>query len=134
MLVTPDTYDEALAYIKEYPTWTVDVETNGFNWYDTNQICGIGVGVGLEPKTFYFPFRHFPSIDSVNLHPPQLFQLMETMNKCKTLIGYNVKFDLHFLENEGLIVEDKTLIDVIVLIRLTEPSDVREKLKKAIEV
>ena len=126
MLVTPDTYDEALAYIKEYPTWTVDVETNGFNWYDTNQICGIGVGVGLEPKTFYFPFRHFPSIDSVNLHPPQLFQLMETMNKCKTLIGYNVKFDLHFLENEGLIVEDKTLIDVIVLIRLTEPSDVRE--------
>ena len=62
MLVTPDTYDEALEYIQEYPAWTVDVETNGFNWYDTNQICGIGVGVGWEPKTFYFPFRHFPCL------------------------------------------------------------------------
>jgi len=125
MLVTPDTYESVLTVIKEYPTWIVDVETNGLEWHGKNQICGIGVAVETG-DTYYFPFRHYPSLEAVNLHPPQLFQLMEAMNKCSTLIGYNIKFDLHFLENEGLIVSDKELLDVIVLVRLTEPADVRE--------
>jgi len=51
---------------------------------------------------------------------------MEVIIERSTLIGYNIKFDLHFLENEGLVVSDKELLDVIVLVRLTEPADVRE--------
>ena len=125
MLVTPDTYESVLTVIKEYPTWVVDVETNGLEWHGKNQICGIGVAVETG-DTYYFPFRHYPSLEAVNLHPPQLFQLMEAMNERSTLIGYNIKFDLHFLANEGLIVSGKELIDVIVLVRLTEPADVRE--------
>ena len=125
MLVTPDTYESVLADLEQYTTWVVDVETNGLEWHGKNQICGIGVAVETG-DTYYFPFRHYPSLEAVNLHPPQLFQLMEAMNKRSTLIGYNIKFDLHFLENEGLVVADKELIDVIVLVRLTEPADVRE--------
>ena len=125
MLVTPDTYESVLTDLEQYTTWVVDVETNGLEWHGKNQICGIGVAVETG-DTYYFPFRHYPSLEAVNLHPPQLFQLMEAMNKRSTLIGYNIKFDLHFLENEGLVVADKELIDVIVLVRLTEPADVRE--------
>jgi DNA polymerase-1 len=125
MLVTPDTYESVLTDLKQYTTWVVDVETNGLEWHGKNQICGIGVAVETG-DTYYFPFRHYPSLEAVNLHPPQLFQLMEVMNNCSTLIGYNIKFDLHFLENEGLVVGGKELIDVIVLVRLTEPADVRE--------
>ena len=125
MLVTPDTYESVLTDLEQYTTWVVDVETNGLEWHGKNQICGIGVAVETG-DTYYFPFRHYPSLEAVNLHPPQLFQLMEAMNKRSTLIGYNIKFDLHFLENEGLVVADKELIDVIVLVRLTEPADIRE--------
>tara|TARA_R110002020_G_scaffold226021_1_gene436390 strand:- start:452 stop:2425 length:1974 start_codon:yes stop_codon:yes gene_type:complete len=125
MLVTPDIYESVLADLEQYTTWVVDVETNGLEWHGKNQICGIGVAVETG-DTYYFPFRHYPSLEAVNLHPPQLFQLMEAMNKRSTLIGYNIKFDLHFLENEGLVVADKELIDVIVLVRLTEPADIRE--------
>ena len=125
MLVTAKVFDETLDKLKAHPAWTVDVETNGLDWFGKNQICGIGVGLDTG-ETFYFPFRHFPSLESQNLFPPQLFQLMEVMNKCTTLIGYNIKFDLHFLEKEGLSIKGKELIDVIVLVRLTEPADVRE--------
>jgi len=125
MLVTPDTYESVLADLEQYTTWVVDVETNGLEWHGKNQICGVGVAVETG-DTYYFPFRHYPSLEAVNLHPSQLFQLMEVMNERSTLIGYNIKFDLHFLENEGLVVSDKELLDVIVLVRLTEPADVRE--------
>jgi len=125
MLVTPDTYESVLADLEQYTTWVVDVETNGLEWHGKNQICGIGVAVETG-DTYYFPFRHYPSLESVNLHPPQLYQLMEAMNNRSTLIGYNIKFDLHFLEKDGLVVADKELIDVIVLVRLTEPADIRE--------
>ena len=125
MLVTPDTYESVLADLEQYTTWVVDVETNGLEWHGKNQICGVGVAVETG-DTYYFPFRHYPSLEAVNLHPPQLSQLMEVMNERSTLIGYNIKFDLHFLENEGLVVSGKELLDVIVLVRLTEPADVRE--------
>ena len=125
MLDTPDTYESVLADLEQYTTWVVDVETNGLEWHGKNQICGIGVAVETG-DTYYFPFRHYPSLEAVNLHPPQLFQLMEAMNKRSSLIGYNIKFDLHFLEKEGLVTTDKELIDVIVLVRLTESAEVRE--------
>ena len=41
-------------------------------------------------------------------------------------VGYNIKFDLHFLANEGLKVENKKLVDVIVMVRLIEHSDIRD--------
>ena len=85
MLVTTKTYDETLDKLKKYPTWTVDVETNGLDWFGKNQICGVGVGIETG-ETFYFPFRHFPSLEAENLHPLQIGQLMEAMNNCSTLI------------------------------------------------
>lgn len=99
----------------------VDVETNGLDRFGTHQNCGIGVGT-MEGKTFYFPFRH-KTLDS-NLPLECLPNLISVLNSAKRIYAYNLKFDIAFLEKDGLSVEDKVLIDVLVMIRLTEHSNV----------
>ena len=100
----------------------VDVETNGLD-VSKNQICGIGVGEAIKNGwSQYYPFRHH---QGENLYPDQLKTLIEKLNDIPEHIGYNVKFDLSFLEKDGLTISDKTLTDVIVMVRLIEHSDVK---------
>ena len=110
--------------IEPHKTLVLDVETNGLDSYNSNQICGVGVG---EPKTGgllqYYPFRHH---QGENLSPAYLKELITYLNSLNTFIGYNIKFDLHFLEKEGLETLNKKLVDVIVMVRLVEHSDIRE--------
>tara|TARA_Y100000310_G_scaffold343688_1_gene452496 strand:- start:2192 stop:4180 length:1989 start_codon:yes stop_codon:yes gene_type:complete len=128
MLISNDnTYRVALDELAVYPTWTVDVETNGLDPYGTNQICGIGIGVYDEEteniSTFYFPFRHQ---QGTNLSPARLKELIDLMSMRESLIGYNLKFDLRFLENDGLDITNLKLIDGMILVRLTADSTVKE--------
>jgi len=101
----------------------IDVETNGLYPYKNNQICGIGVGDTDSEVTQYYAFRHH---QGENLNPKYLTQLIECLNTAEVYIGYNIKFDLHFLINEGLDVSNKKLVDVIVMVRLIEHSDIRD--------
>tara|TARA_Y100000758_G_scaffold303003_1_gene272566 strand:+ start:1432 stop:3489 length:2058 start_codon:yes stop_codon:yes gene_type:complete len=128
-IVTEHNWHEELDKLKEVlvknPTLVVDVETNGLDSYGMNQICGIGVG---EPTpgglSQYYPFRHH---QGNNLTNDSLIYLIQFLNESvETYIGYNLKFDLHFLEKEGLSVLDKRLVDVIVMVRLIEHSDIKE--------
>ena len=120
-------YKTALEKLDSYPLWTVDVETNGLDPYGVNQICGVGVGIYDEEVekilTFYFPIRH---LQGVNLTPDYLTNLMEVMSKRKALVGYNLKFVLRFLENDGLDIGNIELIDGMILVRLTADSTVKE--------
>ena len=101
----------------------IDVETNGLDPYKNNQICGIGVGDTDSEVTQYYAFRHH---QGENLNNNYLVQLIECLNTAEVYIGYNIKFDLHFLVNEGLDVSNKKLVDVIVMVRLIEHSDIRD--------
>ena len=126
-VVTNDTFQYNLQLVKEIINDTgkivVDVETNGLN-SDINQLCGIGVGNSIyNGKSFYFPFRHH---QGENLSYDLMPILMKVLNDTKTIIGYNIKFDLRFLENDGFIVDYKELIDVIVMVRLSEHSNIRD--------
>ena len=62
----------------------------------------------------YFPFRHQ---QGTNLDPSLLKDLMRVMSSRKELLGYNLKFDIGFLENEGLDITHITLIDGMILVR-----------------
>ena len=119
MLVLNDTqFNNAVETLSNHDSWVIDCETNGLDAYSYHQLCG--VGVAIPDSTFYFPFRHQSlggNLDSMYLEP-----LFEEMNKIKRVLAYNLKFDVPFLEKEGLIAEDKQLIDVIVMARLTESS------------
>lgn len=128
-IVTNETFQRdihALRSVLEVaPTLVIDVETNGLEPYKSNQICGIGVG---EPNYLglmqYYPFRHH---QGENLVFEKLTELINVLNESvQTYIGYNIKFDLHFLNNEGLDVLSKKLVDVIVMARLIEHSDIKE--------
>ena len=106
-------------------TIVIDVETNGLDPYGNNQICGIGVGEDqIDGLTQYYPFRHH---QGENLSIECLNELIQFFNSSiDTFIGYNIKFDLHFLEKEGLDVTNKKLVDVIVMVRLVEPSEIKD--------
>ena len=125
MIVTADNFEEAISTLAEYDTWCVDVETNGVDPYSFHQICGVGILGYREDtsQTYYFPFRH---LTGGNLGQGALDMLITAMNKVTTLLGYNIKFDLRFLEKEGLIIDHQKLIDVIVLVRLCADTEVRE--------
>ena len=125
MIVTKDKFNTVMDTLSNYDTWCVDVETNGLDPYEYNQICGVGVlGYGLsKTDTYYFPFRHH---QGTNLDSSLLDEFITSLNRVHTLLGYNMKFDLRFLEKEGLKVNGQKLIDVIVLVRLCADIEVRE--------
>ena len=128
-VVTNNTFNKHIEDLKKLLTadsrLVVDVETNGLDSFSTNQICGVGVGsVGEDAVTQYYPFRHH---QGENLLPDALSTFIDVLNEFVTeYVGYNIKFDLHFLANEGLKVENKKLVDVIVMVRLIEHSDIKD--------
>ena len=126
MILTNDTYQDIKWELETSSEWCVDVETNGLDPYGKNQICGLGICGSDGEFTFnhYFPFRHQ---QGENLSDAARQEIIGWLNDIpSTLIGYNLKFDLHFLLSEGLIVGTKDLIDVLVMVRLTEPTWVRD--------
>lgn len=132
MLVNNNNFTDALQHLKavtsENKSVVIDVETNGLDYYGLNQLCGIGIG---EPKhnglLQYYPFLHSGEDSNQNLDRAYCKELVNFLtSSITTFIGYNLKFDLHFLSQEGIKFSDKTLIDVIVMVRLTEHSDTRE--------
>ena len=126
MLVdTEELFDEVIQKLRLSPKKAVDVETNGLDAFGNNQLCGVGVATGADDEPYYFPFRHQ---QGTNLPYKCLGNLMQELsNFTSDLIGYNIKFDLRFLENDGLVIDRiAKLIDVIVMVRLTEPSTVTE--------
>ena len=127
LVVTEKLYEEVIDELIQYPTWSVDVETSGLDVEKGHEMCGVGEAVSLPNtpmiKTFYFPFRHQTG---VNLPIEYLDDLLTSMS-CRTeLMGYNIKFDLRFLEKDGLDLRYKTLIDVMLLVRLTAHTEIRE--------
>jgi DNA polymerase-1 len=130
-IVTTETFDTHLQALKDAlqgdSTLVVDVETNGLDSFGVNQICGVGVGqIAPTGLIQYYPFRH-QFRHGENLDQSQLDDFIQVLNDyTNSLIGYNLKFDAHFLEKEGLNVSNKKLIDVIVMVRLIEHSDVKE--------
>ena len=124
IIVTPDNFDECVGVLESSDTIFLDIESNGFDFKD-NQLCGIGLAT-IDSFPMYFPFRHSDSPEIYgNLSDLQLLEVVRAIDKAKTLVGYNIKFDLKFLEYESgdkafLNFDDKTLVDVLVMVRLTE--------------
>ena len=95
MLVdTSDIYNRIINDLKSEDAFVIDVETNGLDAFGHNQICGIGVGALSSEDTYYFPMRHQ---QGTNLPHEYIKDLLNVLSSGSTFIGYNLKFDLHFL-------------------------------------
>jgi DNA polymerase-1 len=122
-VLTKEKFNDFLGEAKEDINWVVDVETNGLDSYEGSQLCGVGVGLYRSNKTWYFPFRHQ---QGSNLDIDLLEPLMELMSTRKSLIGHNLKFDIHFLVKDGLDITNVRLVDTLVMCRITEPTTERK--------
>ena len=120
---TKEKFEQAIDTFIGCDELVVDVETNGLSPYRTNQICGVGISALYNNESYYLPIRHQ---QGTNLHPDLYSNFIEFLSWSSTsLIGYNLKFDVHFLMQDGLEVTHK-LQDVLVMVRLTEPSTVKD--------
>ena len=123
LIDTEDKYLDVHKQLEQYEALVVDVETNGLDAFGINQICGVGIST-LEGDTHYFPVRHQ---QGTNLPYHCITSLLQLLSSVDTLIGYNIKFDLRFLEKEGLQPQvNQTWVDVLVMVRLIEPSTVKD--------
>ena len=123
LIDTEDKYLDVHKQLEQYEALVVDVETNGLDAFGINQICGVGIST-LEGDTHYFPVRHQ---QGTNLPYHCITSLLQLLSSVDTLIGYNIKFDLRFLEKEGLQPQvNQTWVDVLVMFRLIEPSTVKD--------
>ena len=124
IIVTADNFAESIRILEGSDTLFLDIESNGFN-FNSNQLCGIGIAT-TDSFPMYFPFRHADNPEVYgNLSDQQLLEVFRVIDKAQTLIGYNIKFDLKFLEyecgdTEILNFDNKALVDVLVMVRLTE--------------
>ena len=123
LIDTVDKFVDAKNQLLNHDTVVVDVETNGLDAFGMNQLCGVGIST-LTGDTHYFPVRHQ---QGTNLPYKHIVELLEILGQMKSLIGYNIKFDLRFLEKEGMVaLETQKWVDVIVMVRLIEPSTIKD--------
>ena len=123
MLVnTPQKFRKALGHLSQsLPYLVVDLETTGLNPYHGDRMCGIVIG--HKDERFYFPFRHEGEGGPTNLP-------MECMEKLRpvlgdpdtTYIGWNYKFDIHFLIQDGFTMPQK-IEDVMLAAHLMNENE-----------
>ena len=117
-------FRQAIAELKEESSFVIDVETDGLDPFGENEICGIGLSPCDGDKSYYFPIRHK---QGDNLPMMCYQELIYFLSSVTELVGYNLKFDLHFLRKDNLQFNQyERLIDVIVMVRLTEPTVIKD--------
>lgn len=83
-----------LARLSEYPVVAVDTECTGLHWY-RDRMFGVAVAVydGKSVRSQYWDIRQHPSVvTALKLELPH----------CKKVVNHHIKFDYHFLLNEGI--------------------------------
>lgn len=116
MIVTSENFTSVLRQLEAQDILFLDCETNGLDPFKGNSLCGLGLGLA-NGNLFYFPFRH----PQDNLSREQFDRVISVLNQASVLVGFNIKFDLKFLLKDGFVISNQELIDVLVLVRMTEP-------------
>lgn len=112
----------------------LDVETTSFDDkkeafypYEGDRVCGIAFTTSDHPnKAWYIPVRHasgrnLPVTDVVSY-------LQRVADRTKSWVNHNVKFDAHFLLQDGFEYKGE-LIDTVVRAQLIDSDRIEHKLK-----
>ena len=115
-------FKKALQLIGAARTVYFDTETTGLKPFKGDRLCGVGVGISLD-QCWYFPFRHEGEFyEGGNFSIEELKELITVLGKVPVLVGFNMKFDLEILYQDGYWpVEEQQLVDVIIMSRLCVP-------------
>ncbi len=99
----------------------VDVETNGLDPFK-DRIIGVSVA-GSTSKAIYVPLRH----SYLGMEPgdqmaaEEFFPLLTEAMKGRRLIGHNLKFDISFLDQEGVSIPPK-MFDTMLAAYVIDPT------------
>lgn len=89
--------------------FSLDVETTGKDVRNDHLIC---ISFGVRDKTWFLPLHQLPN--SVPLLVARDWLNSNLFNRQDlTLIGHNVKFDIHVLRNHGFVIQNK-LVDTML--------------------
>lgn len=123
MLVrTEEQLESLLKELKENKFIAFDTETTGLSPYTGDRIIGLSFAIPIPneaPKTWYVPFRHSRG-HRLNFHPSVLRRFNEVFGDCnKTFIGWNSKFDCHFLSVDKITIAG-TVLDAMLACHLVD--------------
>lgn len=87
---------DVLNNLDQFEIVSVDVETDGLHWYK-NKMFGVAVAGYVDGQIYssYFDIREQPRV---------MEALKDKLPLCKLIVNHNIKFDAHFLANEGIIL------------------------------
>lgn len=117
IVTTRESFFESLAKFTDI--MTVDIESDGFDLWNVNRLCGIGVSTSNDEQ-FYYPFRHVPAdfplfemlgIGDLNLPIELLQPLFRKLEESSTLVGHNIKFDLIGMYKDGYNKPDSQVLE-----------------------
>jgi DNA polymerase-1 len=134
LIRTEKQWQTLLNRIRNGPAVTVyDLETTGLEPFKQDRLIGVAVLIpdvteGTDGKSFYAPFRHavgknlpFPNRNIRRLGP--LFS-----DPARVLVGFNLKFDVHFTEVERVKVRNQ-MVDVMLAAHLANENEMNFGLK-----
>ena len=109
--------------ISDYHTksaFVLDLETEGLDPYKAeHRLIGVALST-MDGETAYVPFRHKTGF---NLPLYNLYKMAPLFaNNKKMMIGHNIKFDMNFLEMDGLRVNNQ-IVDTMVMAHLANENE-----------
>lgn len=99
----------------------LDIETDGFDPY-SNEIVGVSFAASPK-KAIYVPIRHayLGLAPDDQMNADEFFAIAAEALKGKLIIGHNLKFDLAFLAEAGVEVDDR-LFDTLIAAYVIDPT------------
>ena len=89
---------------------TFDDETTGFYWWGGDELYALAILIGDEPYVFFG--------DALRVAADQLCAIAE--DPARELIGFNIKFDFHFLRERAIQLRARVLDASVALFLLDE--------------
>ncbi len=98
LVTTREEFNDFLNLARNEQTIVFDTETTGVDLYGGDAMIGVAFYLPNAERSYYIPFRHD---EPPNMQGVFIADLSPLFQKAK-MIGFNIKFDLHVIRNEGL--------------------------------
>lgn len=133
LIKTEKQWQTLLKRIRNGPVATVyDLETTGLEPFKQDRLIGVAILIPDKTektvgKSYYAPFRH---LTGKNLPIKNLYHLAPLLaDPTRLLVGFNVKFDVHFTEAERMAVHNR-LVDVMLAAHLANENEMSFALER----
>lgn len=131
LIQEPKDFNDLIKKLRDATFIVFDTETTGLYPYSFDQVIGMSFLIPKSPNSktgdsYYIPFRHK---DGKNIPIELLYWLSPIFSDpTKMLIGFNVKFDVNFIESENIQVNN-VLLDTLSAAHLTNENELSFRLK-----